>query len=32
MDKVSEKNLFGQPAFKPIINIIPKMKFDELVI
>ncbi|SEA51532.1 protein of unknown function, partial [Porphyromonadaceae bacterium KH3R12] len=32
MDKVNKKNLVGQPVFKQIINIIPKEKFDELVI
>lgn len=32
MGKVSKKNLVGQPVFKQIINIIPKEKFDELVI
>ncbi|MDR2836810.1 MAG: DUF4372 domain-containing protein [Bacteroidales bacterium] len=32
MGKDSIKNLVGQPIFKQIIKIIPKDKFDELVI
>ena len=32
MGKDSIKNLVGQPIFKQIIKIIPKAKFDELVI
>lgn len=32
MDKDSQKKLVGQPIFKQIINLIPKNKFDELVI
>jgi hypothetical protein len=32
MGKDSIKNLVGQPVFKQIINLIPKDKFEELVI
>jgi len=32
MGKDSKKNLVGQPIFKQIVNIIPRDKFDELVI
>ena len=32
MGKDSTKNLVGQPIFKQIIKIIPREKFDELVI
>jgi len=32
MGKDSKKNLVGQPIFKQIINIIPRDKFNELVI
>lgn len=32
MNKGNEKNLVGQPIFKQIIKLIPKDKFDELVI
>lgn len=31
MDKGNKKKLVGQPIFKQIINLIPKNKFDELV-
>ncbi len=32
MDKGTTKNLVGQPIFKQIVKIIPRDKFDELVI
>ncbi|MDL2326068.1 IS4 family transposase [Bacteroidales bacterium OttesenSCG-928-A14] len=32
MGKDSTKNLVGQPIFKQIINLIPKAKFDKLVL
>jgi hypothetical protein len=32
MGKDSTKNLVGHPIFKQIVNLIPKEKFDELVI
>ena len=32
MGKDSNKNLVGQPVLKQIIKMIPKDKFDELVI
>jgi hypothetical protein len=32
MSKDSTKNLVGQPIFKQIFKLIPKEKFDELVI
>jgi hypothetical protein len=32
MGKDKQKNLVGQPIFKQIINLIPKDKFNELVI
>ncbi|MDR2058173.1 MAG: DUF4372 domain-containing protein, partial [Dysgonamonadaceae bacterium] len=32
MGKDSEKNLVGQPIFKQIVKIIPRDKFNELVI
>jgi hypothetical protein len=32
MGKDSTKNLVGQPIFKQILKLIPKDKFDELVI
>jgi hypothetical protein len=32
MGKDSEKNLVGQPIFKQIIKILPRDKFDELVL
>lgn len=32
MSKDKTKNLVGQPIFKQIINLLPKDKFDELVI
>jgi hypothetical protein len=32
LGKDTTKNLVGQPIFKQIINIIPKEKFEELVL